>query len=248
MDRLTLRACGLALAFVAITGVGCATKKYVRQTVSPVQARVDELEKKNAAQDGSITELGRGLSATDERAKGADGKAVDAARDAARANDQAALAGKQASAAQTVAESGVSRATAAEHAVGDLGNKVERMDNFKLATAQNVLFDLAQSKLSKEALSLLDALAEKVGPLKHYVIEVQGFTDSTGAPETNLRLSERRAAEVVRYLTLERKIPLFRVNVMGYGAANPASENKTRAGRQQNRRVQVSLFVPDLGS
>ena len=51
-----------------------------------------------------------------------------------------------------------------------------------------------------------------------------------------------------RYLTLDGKLPLFRVNTMGYGKDNPAADNKTRDGRKQNRRVEVKLFTPDLGS
>jgi OOP family OmpA-OmpF porin len=102
--------------------------------------------------------------------------------------------------------------------------------------------------LSKEAEAQLDAFAAKVVPMKHYLIEVQGFTDSTGAPAANIELSRRRAAAVVRYLTLDGKIPLFRVNTIGYGKASPAVDNKTRDGRKQNRRVEVKLFTPDLGS
>jgi outer membrane protein OmpA-like peptidoglycan-associated protein len=38
------------------------------------------------------------------------------------------------------------------------------------------------------------------------------------------------------------------VNVLGYGTAAPAADNKTRDGRKQNRRVDVNLFAPDLGA
>jgi outer membrane protein OmpA-like peptidoglycan-associated protein len=252
MNRLTRAALALSVAFAAVASVGCATKKYVQETVAPVQTQVGDLAKKtdakDAAQDASIAELGRGVSRADERAQGADGKATDAARDAARANDQAALANKQANAAQSLAEKGVSEAGQAQRSVGTLGNKVENMDNFKLTSTEAVLFGLGKSDLSKEAKAQLDAFSQKVGSLKHYVIEVRGYTDSTGDAAANLELSRRRAAAVVRYLTLDRKIPLFRVNVMGYGTEAPAADNKTRDGRKQNRRVDVSLFAPDLGA
>jgi outer membrane protein OmpA-like peptidoglycan-associated protein len=192
--------------------------------------------------------LGKGVSRADERAQGADSKAGDAAREAARANDQAALAGKQAGAAQSTADKGVAQATQAERSVGTLGNRVENMDNFKLASTEAVLFGLGKSELSEEAEAQLDAFAAKAAPMKHYIVEVQGFTDSTGAPAANIELSRRRAAAVVRYLTLDKKIPLFRVNTIGYGKASPAADNKTRDGRKQNRRVEVKLFAPDLGS
>jgi outer membrane protein OmpA-like peptidoglycan-associated protein len=248
MKRFSLAALALTAAFAAVVSVGCATKKYVNETVAPVQKRVEDIDKKDAAQDSSIAELGKGVSRADERAQGADSRAAEAAREAARANEQAAVANKQAGAAQSMAEKGVAQATQAERSVGTLGNRVENMDNFKLATTETVLFGMGKSELSKEAEAQLDAFAAKVAPMKHYIIDVQGFTDSTGASAVNLELSRRRAAAVVRYLTLDKKVPLYRVNNVGYGKASPAADNKTRDGRKQNRRVEVKLFTPDLGS
>jgi outer membrane protein OmpA-like peptidoglycan-associated protein len=48
---------------------------------------------------------------------------------------------------------------------------------------------------------------------------------------------------VVRYLTGEGKIPLFRVNTVGYGESIPAADNKTRDGRKLNRRVEVRIYT-----
>jgi outer membrane protein OmpA-like peptidoglycan-associated protein len=248
MKRLSFAALAVAAAFAAVVSVGCATKKYVNETMAPLQKKVEDADKKNTEQDASIADLEKGVSRADERALGADNRAGDAAREAARANEQAALAGQQAGAAQSEAEKGVAQAAQAERSVGTLGTKVENMDNFKLASTETVLFDTGKSELTKEAEAQLEAFAAKVVSMKHYVIEVQGFTDSTGSTAVNLDLSRRRAAAVVRYLTLDRKIPLFRVNTMGYGKESPAADNKTRDGRKQNRRVEVRLFTPDLGS
>jgi outer membrane protein OmpA-like peptidoglycan-associated protein len=110
-----------------------------------------------------------------------------------------------------------------------------------------VLFNLNQSELTSDAKAQLDAAVTKLSSMKHYVVEVQGFTDSTGDVATNLELSRRRAAAVVRYLTLDKKIPLYRVNTIGYGEESPAADNKTRDGRKQNRRVEVRFYAPDLG-
>ena len=248
MKRFSLAALVLAALFAALVSVGCATKKYVHETMVPVQQKVEDLDKKNTAQDSAIAELGRGVSRADERAQGADSKAGDAAREAARANDSAATASKQAGAAQSTADKGVAQAAQAERSVGTLGNRVENLDNFKFASTETVLFAVGKSELSKEAEAQLDAFAAKVVPMKHYIVEVQGFTDSTGASAANVELSRRRAAAVVRYLTLDGKLPLYRVNTVGYGKASPAADNKTRDGRKQNRRVEVKLYTPDLGA
>lgn len=240
-------ALAIALGIAGVLSVGCATKKYVRETTAPVQQKVEVLEKKSTGHDASIAELEKGVSRADERAQGADSKAVAAARDAARANEQASAASKEASAAQTTADKGVAQAGDAQRSVVALGTKVENMDNYKLASTETVLFDLNRSELNDEAKALLDAAVSKHSSMKHYVVEVQGFTDSTGSPAINLELSRRRAAAVVRYLTLTKSIPLYRVNTIGYGEESPSVDNKTRDGRKQNRRVEIRFYVPDLG-
>jgi len=245
MKRLYAISVTLAVAGVAMVGVGCATKKYVQQTVAPVQKQVDDLGKKNAQQDASLAELEKGVSRADERAQGADTRAGAAGREAARANEQAALGIKDAGNARSLAEKGIARAGDVERNLGTLGTRVENLDNYRSVSSVTVLFDLGSATLKDEAKQQLDGIASKVSGMKRYTVEVQGFTDSTGAPETNIRLSQRRADAVVRYLTLQGKVPLYRVQTAGYGEDNPNSDNKTRDGRQQNRRVEVRLFAVD---
>lgn len=243
MTSLKGAAIALAVAMATIMSVGCATKKFVRETVSPVQQKVDDVDKKTVTQAGQISELEKGVSRADERAQGADTRAGAAAREAARANEQAALANKQATDAQGLAQKGIAQATTVERGLGTLGTKVEGLDNFKQVSTETVLFKLGSSELSTEAKASLDGVASKVASMKRYQIEVQGFTDTTGDPTFNIELSRRRAASVVRYLTLQGKIPLFRVATVGYGEENPTGDNKTRAGREENRRVEVRVYA-----
>jgi len=221
-----LYAIAITVTVAAALSTGCATKKYVQQTVSPVQ-------------DATDAELQKGVSRADERAQGADARAAAAATEAARANEQAATGIKDAAAARAVGEKGVARAGEVE---ASLGNKIENMDNFKLSSTETVLFTLGSSALDDAGKVVLDGVVAKVGSLKHFVVEVQGYTDSTGDPTFNIELSDRRAAAVVRYLTSQGKLPLFRVNTVGFGEESPSADNKTRDGRKQNRRVEVRIF------
>ncbi|MFB3776545.1 MAG: OmpA family protein [Bryobacteraceae bacterium] len=247
MKRLNGVMLALAVATAFAASVGCATKKFVRETVAPVQKKVDDLDKTTSQQASSIAELEKGVSRVDERAKSADDRAGAAAREAARANEQAAIGIKDAAAARGVGEKGLARAGEVERSVGTLGTKVENLDNFKLVSSETVLFDLGMAALKDDAKQKLDAVASKVSGMKRYTIEVQGFTDSTGDPETNVRLSQRRADAVVRYLTVQGKVPLFRIQTLGLGEENPAADNKTRDGRKENRRVEVKIYAADLG-
>jgi outer membrane protein OmpA-like peptidoglycan-associated protein len=71
---------------------------------------------------------------------------------------------------------------------------------------------------------------------------VQGHTDDRGANAYNQRLSERRAASVVEWLTTRGNIDASRLVSRGYGEDQPVADNKTAEGRQKNRRVQFAII------
>ncbi len=232
-----------AVASIGVAGLllvgttGCATKKYARQQVAPVEARVNGVEKKTADHASAINELENGLSKTDERAMEADRKAAAAGEAATRANDAATQAGSRADQARQLAENTGNR----------LNEVVENMDNYKLVTTEAVLFPVNRYVLSNDAKQTLDNAVNNLQNSKNYILEVQGFTDKTGSKESNVVLSQKRADSVVRYLTVEKKIPLRRIHILGVGADEPVADNKTRAGRKQNRRVELKVFALDLG-
>jgi len=238
-------AASVGMAGMLLLGTtGCATKKYARQQVAPVEARTTGLEKKSADHSSAINELENGLSKTDERAMEADKKAAAAgesasrANDAAsRANDAATQAGSRADQARQVAESTGTR----------LNEVVENMDNYKLVTTEAVLFPVNRYTLSNDAKQVLDNAVAQLQNSKNYILEVQGFTDKTGSKDANVLLSQKRADAVVRYLTVEKKVSLRRIHILGVGAEEPVADNKTRAGRKQNRRVELKVFALDLG-
>ena len=98
--------------------------------------------------------------------------------------------------------------------------------------------------LSKEAQAELDKIAQDAKNEKAFVIEVSGYASSEGPKTLNQRLSQRRADEVIRYLAENYDIPLRRfVTPMGLGTTHPIADNKTRTGREQNRRVEVKVLT-----
>lgn len=73
---------------------------------------------------------------------------------------------------------------------------------------------------------------------------VIGYADSTGNTARNRDLSERRANAVIYYIVSKYKMPLHRlVQPFGYGQLEPVADNKTKAGRAKNRRVEIRLMV-----
>jgi outer membrane protein OmpA-like peptidoglycan-associated protein len=234
-----------AVAAIGLFATGCATKKYVAQTVAPIDARVTGTETKNAAQDKeiadqgkSIEELDRGMSRTREQLKDTDAKATAANEAAAKADQKADGAWKAADGAKSLAQQGLDT-------TAQLARTVDAMNKFQVLKAQTVLFGVNQWSLTDDAKAQLEELAKSTDGLDRYVIEVQGFTDKTGSSTINERLSQQRAQEVARYLANEYKVPVRSISLLGSGYALPVADDKTREGRKLNRRVEVRLFVPE---
>jgi outer membrane protein OmpA-like peptidoglycan-associated protein len=237
-----------AVAALSLFVTGCATKKYVAQTVAPIDARVTGTETKNAVQDKeiaehgkSIEELDRGLSRTREQLRDTDSKVASASEAAAKADQKADGAWKAADGAKSLAQQGLDT-------TAQLARTVDAMNKFQVLKAETVLFAVNRWSLTDDAKAQLEELAKTTGGLDRYVIEVQGFTDKSGSTMINERLSQQRAQEVARYLANEYKIPVRSISMLGSGYALPVADDATREGRKLNRRVEVRLFVPEAAT
>jgi len=237
-----------AIATLSLLGTARATKKYVAQTVAPIDARVTGTETKNSEQDKqiaehgkSIEEMDRGLSRTKEQLKDTDAKATSAGEAAAKADQKADGAWKAADGAKSLAQQGLD-------ANAQLAHTVDAMNKFQVLKTETVLFTVNHATLTDEGKTQLAELAKSSEGLDRYVIEVQGFTDKTGTSEVNERLSQQRAQEVARFLANEYKIPVRSISLLGSGYAQPVADDKTREGRKLNRRVEVRLYVPEAAT
>jgi len=230
---------GLILTCILALGAsGCATKKFVRNSLDPLSRRVNTMESQNKDQTADIGELQTSVSRADERAISADQKAEDAAKQAQSANTRAEESGRSASNATSLARQGLSGLDA-------VGSRIDGLSDYQLVMQETVTFGLGSSQLTEDARRVLDEAAASVVPDAPCIIEVLGFTDTSGDPTYNLALSERRAKEVVRYLVGQHDIPLRKIHMLGLGSEDPATNNETREGRQGNRRVEVRVFIAD---
>jgi outer membrane protein OmpA-like peptidoglycan-associated protein len=142
-----------------------------------------------------------------------------------------------AKAAQETADSAVA-------GVNATNERISALDDYVPQTVLAVNFRTGSAVLSADSKAKLDELATKALNAKGYVVEISGFADATGSIQRNRALSQRRADNVIRYLVENHNIPLRRiVTPYGYGESNPVAENNSRAGRAQNRRVEVKLLV-----
>jgi outer membrane protein OmpA-like peptidoglycan-associated protein len=100
-----------------------------------------------------------------------------------------------------------------------------------------VKFSFDKAELSADAKTALDAFVDQMkSDNKSVYIEIQGHTDSIGSDDYNLKLGEKRAEAVRRYLSV-KGVPLHRMSVISYGESSPVADNSSREGRSANRRV-----------
>lgn len=117
---------------------------------------------------------------------------------------------------------------------------VRHGDNITLNMPGNITFDHDSAALNAQFFKVLNGVAAVLKEYEKTIIEVAGHTDSTGSDAYNQRLSERRAQSVAEYLQ-GQGIRSMRIITEGYGEQYPVATNETAAGRQQNRRVELTL-------
>ncbi len=104
----------------------------------------------------------------------------------------------------------------------------------------DALFDFDKSVVRPDGMKNIDAAMEKLHGIDLEMVIATGHTDSVGSEHYNQRLSERRAAAVKAYL-VSKGIPAAKVTTIGKGETQPVATNKTAAGRQKNRRVDMEF-------
>ena len=209
----TIALCGLTLGVA-----GCSSKKYVRSQTAPIVQQTNELDAKTAEDHRTIRD-------TDERAQ----KGIAGAQSAADTADQhATAAGKN--------------AQDAYNRVDTLTGVVANLDNYKPLADVSVTFALNKYVLTAADKEQLDQLASSATSAKGYILEVTGGTDTSGSASYNYQLSQKRADAVANYLQTKYNIPPHRFYLVGIGKDQQIDTDKTSAGRQKNRRVQIRVL------
>jgi len=119
-------------------------------------------------------------------------------------------------------------------------------DNITLNMPGNVTFATDSSDLSPAFFEVLGSVGKVLKEFDQTIIEVAGHTDSTGSESYNQALSERRASSVSAYLQA-RNIMGERLITLGMGESRPLADNGTSAGRQVNRRVEITMVPLTAG-
>ncbi|KGL59389.1 MULTISPECIES: OmpA family protein [unclassified Polaribacter] len=106
--------------------------------------------------------------------------------------------------------------------------------------AKAILFNTGRASFKSGVSKQIDGMLAIMNEFPKAEFDIKGYTDSTGSASNNLKLSEKRANAVRNYL-ISKGIAASRLIAKGYGEDAPIDSNKTRAGRSNNRRVEVKV-------
>ena len=232
----------ICIVTVSVLAGGCATKKYVRNTTTPIQAKVDEVGQQTTKNSQQIDDTRNQVKQVDEKAQ----SGISAAQEKASSADQhAATADQHAGEAMNKATQAAQVGDQNTQTLNSLRTVVSNIDDYQMATSATVNFKFDQAKLSDDAKQELDKLADGVKSNKRFFIAIEGFTDRIGSNEYNEALSRKRADAVMEYLVAKHDIPVYRIQMVGLGKEKPVDEAKDRAASAKNRRVEVKVFSAD---
>jgi outer membrane protein OmpA-like peptidoglycan-associated protein len=113
-------------------------------------------------------------------------------------------------------------------------------DNIQLQMPSSITFDTGQAVIKPAFRPVLDDISTTLSQYESTIVNIAGHTDSVGTDESNQRLSENRANSVRAYMA-SRGVISQRILTAGYGESMPIADNSTDYGRQQNRRVEITL-------
>lgn len=105
----------------------------------------------------------------------------------------------------------------------------------------NITFDSNEATIKAGFQPVLNSIAKVIKEYNKTMVQVNGYTDSTGNAAINNSLSLMRANSVSNYLRI-KGVDANRIVANGYGSSNPIASNSTALGREQNRRVEIVLI------
>lgn len=165
---------------------------------------------------------------------------------AAAEAERAAMAKRQAEQAISAAEEEAAKAARAKAEAEELMRelselKAQQTERGIVLTIGDVLFATGKADLSPGASKSVNKLADFLKKYPNRDVLIEGHTDSVGADDYNLTLSRKRA-DSVKYKLMGDGIGEGRITTVGYGEEFPLASNDTKAGKAQNRRVEVVIL------
>lgn len=120
----------------------------------------------------------------------------------------------------------------------DKTNLMEGLDTKGFIDVYGINFDIGKATVKPESYPIIEQITSYLQEHPTMRVVIEGHTDNTGSDELNMTLSDKRAQSIKAEI-VKRGIDTSRMETKGYGASKPVADNKTAAGRTQNRRVTI---------
>jgi outer membrane protein OmpA-like peptidoglycan-associated protein len=190
------------------------------QTAEMIQAGLNPTEQKVATNQQNISENKQDIAANQQNIS---------------ANKQGIEANQQNISANT---------TAIDANAAETSKRFSELSEYDTKDQLDVRFASGSTKISAADQAALNKLAHNAVNLKGYIIQVKGFADSSGNAAMNQNLSMERAQGVIAFLIQQCNVPVRHIVAPGaMGEVAPVASNETKAGRAENRRVEVKVLL-----
>ncbi|HKN26282.1 MAG TPA: OmpA family protein [Candidatus Acidoferrum sp.] len=165
------------------------------------------------------------------------------------AMEQAALQAKEQAARDEAARAQAQTAALRAQILKQLNDILQTTDTPRglVVNMADVLFETNKYALSQDAQLKLAKLSGIIQAHPGLNLAIEGYTDTTGTPDYNLKLSQQRA-DTVRDFLISQGLSADTITAKGLGQANPVADNTTAAGRKANRRVEIIVSGEVIGS
>jgi len=189
------------------------------------------------------------LTAAREAQMKAEAEAKAAQQRAAAAAEQAALQAKEQAAREEAARAQAQTAALRAQLLKQLNEVLQTTDTPRglVVNMADVLFETNKYALSQDAQLKLAKLSGIIQAHPGLNLAIEGYTDTTGTSDYNLKLSQQRA-DAVRDFLVTQGLPADTITSKGLGQADPVADNSTAAGRKLNRRVEIIVSGEVIGA
>jgi outer membrane protein OmpA-like peptidoglycan-associated protein len=216
----------ITLAVGSLFIAGCATKNYVKQSITPVDQKIEQVDKSSQSRDSSqVADINKTNQVVDE-----DEKKLSATTEIARTADNEA-------------KGATAKGNQNSKDISDLRNVIANIDDYKAAGQTVVHFAIAKDTLTKDEKAKLDEVVTQLANQTRYFITIEGFTDQTGDKAFNDQLSRARANQVISYLVGSHDVPVYRIHTVGLGDQKLIDDGKGKDARAASRRVEITIFT-----
>jgi outer membrane protein OmpA-like peptidoglycan-associated protein len=206
------------------------------------EAKTIEIERAKSEAEAKALEIEKARKETESKALEAEQAKKEAearALELEKARKESEARAQEAEKARLQAEEAIAKKKQLESELAEM--KATKTERGIILTLGDILFESGKAVLMPGATDTIDKLVKFLEEYPNRDVLIEGHTDNVGGETYNLGLSQRRANAVKNLLT-SKGISESRITAKGYGESRPIASNKTAAGRQQNRRVEIVIL------